>query len=70
MMTTKHGISLLLVLRKLRNKKPPSPLQEMKWYDPKMAASVLKRCVTAAVKVKCLSPTFAGKFLHLTTTHL
>lgn len=44
--------------------KPPGLTK--KWYRPKMAASVWKRCVTAAVKVKCLSPSILGKsILHL-----
>lgn len=31
------------------------------WYRPNMAASVWKCCMTAAVKVKRLSPSFSGK---------
>ncbi|KAE8291826.1 28S ribosomal protein S27, mitochondrial [Larimichthys crocea] len=33
----------------------------MKWYHPKMAASVWTRCVTAAVKVKCFSPSLSAR---------
>ena len=31
------------------------------WYCPKMAASIVQRCLTAAVKVKCRTPSFTGE---------
>ncbi|XP_043966503.1 28S ribosomal protein S27, mitochondrial [Gambusia affinis] len=37
------------------------PLPRLKMVRSKMAASVLKRCVTAAVKVKALSPSFTAR---------
>lgn len=40
---------------------PPAPA--WKWNRPKMAACVFKRCVTAAVKVKRLSPSILGRYI-------